>query len=102
MITWLPTACCTRGVKGWKLYQSVTLIGSFPTAGVMALQPAPGAGRVPSPPRGPLGVPLPAALGSVMKIHPVLEAGSWVEPCGLPLLGMGPLGQGLARVIVTA
>src|SRR5487761_153745 len=90
------------GVSGWKLNHSVTLIGSLPTAGVMALQPGPGAGSVPSPPRGPLGVPSPAALGSVMKIQPVFDGGSWVEPTGLPPLGIGPLGQGLASTSVTA
>src|SRR6266542_3877950 len=90
------------GVSGWKLNQSVTLIGSLPTAGVIVLQPGPGAGSVPRPPRGPLGVPLPAALGSVMNIQPVLEGGTWAEPTGLPPLGMGPLGHGLARTSVTA
>src|SRR5438445_8795447 len=98
----LPTTCWINGVIGWKLNQSVTLIGSFPTAGVMVLQPGPGAGNVPSPPRGPLGTPLPAAVGSVMKIQPVFDGGSWGEPTGLPPLGMGPLGQGLASTSVTA
>src|SRR4029077_18898133 len=97
-----PTTCWIIGVIGWKLNQSVTLMGSLPTAGVMALQPGPGAGSVPSPPRGPLGTPLPAALGSVMKIQPVLLGGSCAEPTGLPLLGIGPLGHGLARTSVTA
>src|SRR6185312_13039466 len=90
------------GVSGWKLNHSVTLIGSLPTAGVMVLHPGPGAGSVPSPPRGPLGVPLPAALGSVMKIQPVLAGGTCAEPTGLPPLGMGPFGQGLASTSVTA
>src|SRR5207245_7919152 len=97
-----PTTCWINGVRGWKLNQSVTLMGSFPTAGVIELQPGPGAGSVPSPPRGPLGTPLPAVLGSVTKIQPVLDAGSCAEPTGLPPLGMGPLGQGVARTSVTA
>jgi hypothetical protein len=29
------------GVIGWNVYQSVTLMGSFPVAGVTLLQPAP-------------------------------------------------------------
>src|SRR6266849_820936 len=98
----LPTTCWMIGVNGWKLNQRVTLIGSLPTAGVMELHPGPGGGRVPRPPRGPLGTPLPAALGSVMKIQPVLAGGSWAEPCGFPPLGMGPLGHGLASTSVTA
>src|SRR5665213_354519 len=98
----LPTTCWISGVSGWKLNQSVTLIGSLPTAGVIALQPGPGAGSTPRPPRGPLGTPLPAALGSVMKIQPELEGGSCSEPTGLPPLGMGPLGHGLASTSVTA
>src|SRR5260370_24387279 len=77
-------------------------MGSFPTAGVMALHQGRGAGRRPSPPRGPLGTPLPAVLGSVMKIHPEFEGGRDGEPAGTPLLGMGPLGHGLARTSVTA
>src|SRR5712692_11406179 len=98
----LPTTCWMIGVKGWKLNQSVTLIGSLPTAGVMELHPGPGGGRVPKPPRGPLGTPLPAALGSVMNIHPVFDGGSCNDPWGLPPLGMGPLGHGLASTSVTA
>src|SRR6476660_4594624 len=98
----LPTTCWINGVIGWKLNHSVTLMGSLPTAGVMVLQPGPGAGSVPSPPRGPLGVPLPAAVGSVMKIHPVLDGGSWADPTGLPPLGIGPFGHGFARTSVTA
>src|SRR5487761_296645 len=90
------------GVSGWKLNQSVTLIGSLPTAGVMALQPGPGGGKTPSPPRGPLGTPSPAALGSVMKIQPVFDGGSWAEPTGFPALGIGPFGQGLASTSVPA
>src|SRR5487761_717042 len=72
MIIRLPAACWINGVSGWKLNQRVTLIGSLPTAGVMALHPGPGAGSVPNPPREPFGVPLTAALGSVMKIQPWL------------------------------
>src|ERR1051326_100445 len=102
MMILLPTACWMIGVRGWKLNQSVTLIASLPTAGVMVLHPGPGAGKVPRPPRGPLGVPLPAALGSVMKIHPVFEGGTDGEPTGLPPFGIGPLGHGLARFSVTA
>src|SRR5712691_11194505 len=68
----------------------------------MALHPGPGGGSVPSPPRGPLGIPLPAALGSVMNIQPVLDGGTCNEPWGLPPLGMGPLGHGLASTSVTA
>src|SRR4029077_12993500 len=97
-----PTTCWIIGVIGWKLNQRVTLMGSLPTAGVMALQPGPGAGSTPNPPRGPLGTPLPAALGSVMKIQPVLAGGSWGEFTGLPPFGMGPLGHGFARTSVTA
>ena len=37
-----------------------------------------------------------------MKIHPVLDGGSCGEPTGLPPLGIGPLGHGLARFSVTA
>src|SRR5689334_24471922 len=102
MMIWLPTACWMIGVSGWKLNHSVTLMASLPTAGVIVLQPGPGAGSVPSPPRGPLGTPLPAALGSVMKIQPVFDGGSWGEPTGLPPLGIGPLGHGLASTSVTA
>ena len=40
----LPTTCWMMGVSGWKLNHSVTLIASLPTAGVMVLQPGPGAG----------------------------------------------------------
>src|SRR5712692_6372717 len=98
----LPTTCWMIGVRGWKLNQSVTLIGSLPTAGVMVLHPGPGAGSMPSPPRGPLGIPLPAVLGSVMKIHPELEGGSDGDPAGMPTFGIGPLGHGLARTSVTA
>src|SRR6476661_8371443 len=97
-----PTTCWMIGVIGWKLNQSVTLIGSLPTAGVMVLHPGPGAGRVPRPPRGPLGTPLPAALGSVMNIQPVFDGGSRADPTGFPPLGMGPLGQGFASTSVTA
>src|SRR6266852_6392212 len=97
-----PTTCWINGVRGWKLNHSVTLIGSFPTAGVMVLHPGPGAGSVPSPPRGPLGTPLPAWLGSVMKIQPELAGGRDGEPAGRPPFEMGPLGQGLARTSVTA
>src|SRR5713226_8057482 len=108
-----PTTCWIIGVSGWKLYQSVTFIGSLPTAGLMSRQPGPAAGKVPSPPRGPLATtgvcpgilrpfPSPAVLGSVMKIQPELDGGSCGEPCGLPPLGMGPLGHGLARTSVTA
>src|SRR5260370_13924684 len=97
-----PTTCCISGVRGWNVNHSVTLIGSLPTAGVMVLHPGPGAGRMPSPPRGPLGTPLPAVVGSVMKIQPELAGGSDGEPAGTPLLGMGPLGHGLARTSVTA
>src|SRR2546428_9469313 len=104
MMIRLPTACWIRGVSGWKLNQSVTLMASLPTAGVIELHPGPGAGRVPRPPRGPLGVPLPAVLGSVMKIHPVFEAGLDGDPWGMPPFGSGPLGQAglLARVMITA
>src|SRR5437868_11361766 len=104
MMILLPTACWMIGVSGWKLNHSVTLMASLPTAGVMVLQPGPGAGKVPSPPRGPFGVPLPAVLGSVMKIHPVFGAGTAGEPCGTPPLGSGPLGQAglLARFMITA
>src|SRR5258706_14388089 len=94
------------GVIGWNVYQRVTLIGSLPVAGVTLLQPAPrlGGGYEPRPPRGRFGVPLPAAVGSVMKIHPVLEAGSDGEPWGTPPCGSGPLGQAglLARFMITA
>src|SRR5260370_36275701 len=100
MPIWLPTIGCINGVSGWKLNHKVPLIGSFPTAGVMVLHPGPGAGRMPSPPRGPLGTPLPAVLGSVMKIQPELGGGRDGEPAGTPLLGMGPLGHGLARTSV--
>src|SRR5207247_10458616 len=102
MMIRLPTACWIRGVSGWKLNQSVTLMASLPTAGVIELHPGPGAGRVPRPPRGPLGVPLPAVLGSVMKNQPVLEGGSDGEPRGLPPLGTAPLGHGVARFSETA
>src|SRR5436309_6321438 len=102
MMIRLPTACWISGVSGWKLNHRVTLIGSLPTAGVIVLHPGPGAGSVPSPPRGPFGVPLPAALGSVMKIHPLFAGGSDAEPTGLPPFGIGPLGHGLARFSVTA
>src|SRR2546425_10129380 len=102
MMILLPTACWMIGVSGWKLNHSVTLMASLPTAGVMALQPGPGAGSVPSPPRGPLGVPLPARVGSVMKIHPVLDGGSDGDPTGLPPFGIGPLGHGFTRFSVTA
>src|SRR5712691_462801 len=98
----LPTTCWINGVMGWKLNQSVTLMGSLPTAGVMVLQPGPGAGSVPRPPRGPLGVPFPAALGSVTNIHPVFDGGSTGEPAATPPLGMGPLGHGFARTSLTA
>src|SRR6267143_3466949 len=94
------------GVTGWNVYQRVTLIGSLPTAGVTLLHPAPrfGGGYEPRPPRGPFGAPLPAVLGSVMKIHPVLAAGSDGEPCGTPPLGSGPFGQAglLAKFMITA
>src|SRR6267378_7391762 len=94
------------GVTGWNVYQSVTLIGSLPVAGVTLLQPAPrfGGGYEPRPPRGPLGVPLPGVLGSVMKIQPVFEAGFDGEPWGMPPLGRGPLGHAglLARFMITA
>src|SRR5438309_8172902 len=102
MMILFPTACWMIGVSGWKLNQSVTLIGSLPTAGVIVLQPGPGAGRTPRPPRGPLGVPFPPGLGSVTKIHPVLEGGTCADPTGFPPLGIGPFGQGLARTSVTA
>src|SRR5216110_2035732 len=102
MMILFPTACWMSGVSGWKLNQSVTLMASLPTAGVIVLQPGPGAGRTPRPPRGPFGVPLPAELGSVMKIQPVLEGGNDGEPTGLPPLGIGPLGHGFARFSVTA
>src|SRR5260370_24743561 len=102
MMILLPTACWMIGVRGWKLNHSVTLMASLPTAGVMALQPGPGAGSVPSPPRGPFGTPLPAVLGSVMKIQPVFAGGSDGDPTGLPPFGIGPLGHGLARFSVTA
>src|SRR5713101_9408220 len=102
MMILLPTACWMIGVSGWKLNHSVTLMASLPTAGVIVLQPGPGAGSVPSPPRGPLGTPLPAVLGSVMKIQPEFEGGSDGEPAGMPPFGMGPLGHGLARTSVTA
>src|SRR5437899_6828061 len=98
----LPTTCWMIGVSGWKLNHSVTLMGSLPTAGVMELHPGPGGGSVPRPPRGPLGTPLPAALGSVMKIQPVFEGGTTADPTGLPPLAIGPFGQGLARTSVTA
>src|SRR2546427_12473736 len=95
MTTLLPTACCISGVIGWNVYQSVTLIGSLPVAGVTLLHPAPmfGGGEDPRPPRGPFGVPFPAVLGSVMKIQPVLTAGFGGDPCGIPPLGRGPFGQ---------
>src|SRR5487761_482199 len=102
MMIRFPTTSWMIGVRGWKLNHSVTLIGSFPTAGVIASQPGAGAGSVPSPPRGPLGVPSPAGLGSVMKIQPVLGGGSEDDLTGLPPLGIGPLGHGLARFSVTA
>src|SRR5438094_4247830 len=70
MMIRLPTTCWISGVSGWKLNQSVTLMASLPTAGVIVLHPGPGAGRVPRPPRGPFGTPLPAAVGSVMKNPP--------------------------------
>ena len=91
---------------GWNVYQRVTLIGSLPVAGVTLLHPAPrlGGGYEPKPPRGPFGDPLPAVLGSVMKIQPVFEAGLDGEPCGMPPLGRGPFGQAglLARFMITA
>src|SRR2546423_8262687 len=103
MMIRLPTACWISGVSGWKLNHKVTLIASLPVAGVIVLHPGPGAGSVPRPPRGPLGVPVPPdETASVMKIQPVLDGGSWAEPTGLPLLGMGPFGHGLARFSVTA
>src|SRR6266568_8697881 len=103
MMIRLPTTCWISGVSGWKLNQSVTLIASLPTAGVIVLQPGPGAGSEPSPPRGPLGTPVPpGVLASVMKIQPELAGGSCADPTGLPLLGIGPLGHGLARFSVTA
>ena len=37
----LPMTCWMIGVIGWNVYQSVTLIGSLPVAGVTLLQPAP-------------------------------------------------------------
>src|SRR5256885_4929102 len=102
MMTLLPTACWMIGVSGWKLNHSVTLMASLPTAGVMVLQPGPGAGKVPSPPRGPLGVPLPAVLGSVMKIQPVLDGGREAQPTGVPPVGIGPVRHRVGRVSVTA
>src|SRR6266851_3419133 len=86
------------GVMGWNVYQRVTLIGSLPVAGVTLLQPEP------RPPRGPLGDPLPALLGSVMKIQPVFAAGLTGEPWATPLFGSGPFGQAglLARFMITA
>src|SRR5229473_69253 len=113
MMTRLPTACWISGVSGWKLYHSVTLIGSLPDARRMSRQPGPAEGVVPSPPAGPLATttgcpgtfrpfPSPAGLGSVMKIHPVLGGGSWADPTGLPPLGMGPFGHGFASTSVTA
>src|ERR1051326_3749217 len=84
----------------------VTLIGSLPTAGGTLLHPAPvfGGGWVPGPPRGPFGEPLPAWLGSVMKIQPVFAAGLEGDPTGLPPLGSGPFGHAglLARSMITA
>src|SRR5260370_19583136 len=97
MTIWLPTTCCINGVSGWKLNHKVTLIGSFPTAGVMALHPGPGAGRTPSPPRGPLGTPLPAVTGAVVKIQPQVEGGKGRAAGAPPLLWMGPLGHGCSR-----
>src|SRR6266567_2294846 len=97
----LPTTCWIKGVSGWKLNQSVTLSGWLPSAATASLQPA-GGGFNGSWPRGALGMPLPSTLGSVMKIQPVLDGGSCDEPAGLPPLGMGPLGHGLARTSVTA
>src|SRR5207302_9816492 len=103
MMIRLPTAGWISGVRGWKLNHSVTLMASLPTAGVIVLHPGPGAGRDPRPPRGPLGVPVPPTVtASVMKIHPLFEGGSCADPTGLPLLGIGPLGHGLARFSVTA
>src|SRR5260370_12022269 len=101
MMILLPTACWMIGVSGWKLNHSVTLMASLPTAGVIVLQPGPGAGSVPSPPRGPFGTPLPAVLGSVMKIQPVLEGGSDGDPTGLPPFGIGPLEHRLPRFSVS-
>ena len=91
------------GVTGWKVYQMVTLIGSLPTASTIGLQPGL-VGVEPGPPRGPLGYPLPAALGSVMNTHPVLAGGTVGDPTGLPPLGSGPFGQAgkLARFMTTA
>ena len=37
-----------------------------------------------------------------MKIQPVLDGGSDADPTGLPPLGIGPFGHGLARFSVTA
>src|SRR5260370_6946313 len=91
-----PTTCCISGVRGWNVNHSVTLIGSLPTAGVMVLHPGPGAGRMPSPPRGPLGTPLPAVGGAGVKNQPQLAGGSGGEPAGTPLFGVGALGPGVA------
>src|SRR5256885_2531107 len=92
----LPTACCISGVIGWNVYQRVTLRGWFPSAATASLQPA-GGGLDGSCPRGALGVPLPAALGSVMKTQPVVAGGFWGDPCGLPAVGIGPVGHWMAR-----
>src|SRR5439155_5893338 len=102
----LPMTCWMIGVIGWNVYQRVPLIGSLPVAGVTLLQPAPrlGGEQVPRPLRGPFGDPLPAVVGSVMKIQPVFEAGFDGEPWGMPPLGSGPFGQAglLARFMITA
>src|ERR1700681_4318155 len=112
----LPTTCWMIGVRGWKLNQSETLIGSLPVADLIPRHAGPGAGSVPSPPLGPFAsayvegfapttfppLPSPPMLGSVMKIQPVLEAGSCSEPTGLPPFGRGPFGHGLASNSVAA
>src|SRR6266700_3549272 len=92
-----PTTCWINGVRGWKLNQRVTLSGWFPSAATALLQPA-GGGLYGSCPRGAFGVPFPSALGSVMKIQPVLDGGSCAESTGSPPLGMGPLGKGVGEV----
>src|SRR5260370_8879263 len=88
------------GVSGWKLYQRVAFSGRLLNAGTGVWQPG-GALVAPSP-AGALGAPLPAGLGSVMKIQPVFAGGSCRELTGLPPLGIGPLGHGLARFSVMA
>src|SRR3989442_14987825 len=90
----LPMTCWMIGVIGWNVYQRVTLIGSLPVAGVTLLHPAPrlGGGDEPRPPRRPFGVPLPAGLGSGVKIQPVFQAGLGGEPCGAAPLGRGAVG----------